>query len=104
MSMPSRKRAARRPRVTLCPDTIDRSRQSYVAAIARAREFDAAPNALLDKATSLLTVHWGRANWASRATILKTVDWLLQVAINHPAPAAKGRLGQGGLRIGPARA
>jgi hypothetical protein len=75
-----------------------------VAAIARAREFDAAPNALLDKATSLLTAHWGRASWASRVAILKTVDWLLQVAIHHPAPAAKTRPGQGALRIGPARA
>jgi hypothetical protein len=104
MSMPGRKKAAPRPQTPLSPDAIDRERQSYVAAIARAREFDAAPNALLDKATSLLTAHWGRANWASRATILKTVDWLLQVAINHPAPAAKTRSGPSGFRIGPARA
>jgi len=88
--MRARKKAA--PRPLLCPDTIDRSRQGYVAAIERARKFDAAPNAMLDKATSLLTAHWGRANWASRAAILKTVDWLLQVAIHHPAP--KSRTGQ----------
>lgn len=89
--MPSRKKAGPRPHVTLCPDTIDRTRQSYVATIARARAFEAAPNELLDKATSLLTAHWGRANWASRAAILKTVDWLLRVAINHRAPSPKGR-------------
>jgi hypothetical protein len=104
MSMPSRKKATPRPRVPLCPETIDRSRQTYVAAIERARAFDAAPKALLDNATSLLTAHWGRASWASRAAILKTVDWLLQVAINHPAPASKGRAVQSPMRAGPERA
>ena len=102
--MPGRKKAARRPRSSICPDAIDRARQTYVAAIERARAFDATPNALLDKATSLLTAHWGHANWASRAAILKTVDWLLQVAINHPAPAPKGRAVQSPMRAGPARA
>jgi hypothetical protein len=102
--MPGSKKAAPRPRNLLSPDSIDRTRQSYVATIARARAFDAAPNALLDKATSLLTAHWARANWASRATILKTVDWLLQVAINHPAPAAKNRTTRRNrMRLGPAR-
>ena len=101
--MPPRKRAISRPRTTLCPSTIDRTRQSYVAAIERARSFDAAPNALLDKATSLLTAHWGRADWTSRAAILKTVDWLMQVAINHPAPAPRSRPAPGALRIGSTR-
>jgi hypothetical protein len=100
--MRARKKVASRP--VLCPDTIDRTRQTYVAAIARARAFDATPNAMLDKATSLLTTHWGRSDWASRAAILKTVDWLLQVAIHHPAPAPKARLPQGALRSGQARA
>jgi hypothetical protein len=103
MAMPTRK-AAPRARRDICPDTIDRTRQSYVVAIARAREFDATPNAMLDKATSLLTAHWGRSDWASRAAILKTVDWLLQVAIHHPAPSAKAKPPQGALRAGPARA
>lgn len=98
--MRARKKAALRP--TPCPDMIDRTRQSYVAAIARARAFDATPNAMLDKATSLLTAHWGRSDWASRAAILKTVDWLLQVAIHHPAPKARPQ--QGAMRIGQARA
>jgi hypothetical protein len=102
MAMRAKKKAA--PRPVVCPDTIDRTRQSYVAMIARARVFDAAPNAMLDKATSLLTAHWGRASWTSRAAILKTVDWLLQVAIHHPAPAPKTRPSQGGLRTGSARA
>ncbi len=102
--MRARNRAAPRPRVTLSPDTIDRARQSYVAEIARARESRAAPEALLDKATSLLTAHWGRANWNSRAAILKTVDWLLQVAIQHPTPAPKSRGLQSTMRASPARA
>ena len=98
--MRARKKTAQRP--ALSPDTIDRTRQAYVAAIARARAFDATPNAMLDKATSLLTAHWGRSDWASRAAILKTVDWLLQVAIHHPAP--KARSPQGAMRTGQARA
>ncbi len=100
--MRARKKTAQRP--ALCPDTIDRTRQSYVAAIARARAFDTTPNAMLDKATSLLTAHWGRSDWASRAAILKTVDWLLQVAIHHPAPTPKARSPQGAMRTGQARA
>lgn len=102
--MPGRKKAAARRHAAICPETIDLARQSYVAAIARARAFDAAPNALLDNATSLLTVHWGHASWASRATILKTVDWLLQVAINHPAPSPMSNAAQRPMRTGPARA
>lgn len=99
--MRARKKPAVRPEV--CPQTIDRKRQSYVAEIARAREFDSAPNALLDKATSLLTAHWARSSWASRAAILKSVDWLLQVAIRHPAPAAKSRGLHRAMRTAPAR-
>lgn len=102
MAMRAKKKTG--PRPVVCPETIDRTRQSYVAMIARARAFDARPNAMLDKATSLLTAHWGRADWASRAAILKTVDWLLQVAIRHPAPATKSRPAQPALRAASARA
>jgi hypothetical protein len=102
--MRARKKAAARPREHICPETIDRTRQSYVVEIARAREFGATPEVLLDKATSLLTAHWARANWNSRAAILKTVDWLLQVAIQHPAPAPKTRGVQGAIRPVPVRA
>ncbi len=100
--MRTRKKAA--PRPVVCPDHIDRTRQSYVATIARARQFDSAPNAMLDKATSLLTAHWGRADWTSRAAILKTVDWLLQIAIQHPAPVRKASAAKFALRAGAARA
>jgi|EndMetStandDraft_4_1072995.scaffolds.fasta_scaffold326024_2 hypothetical protein len=73
-------------RRTLSPAAIDRQRQFHVATIARARALGENRNALLDKATSLLTTHWGMSTWDGRAAILKTVDWLLQVALNNPAP------------------
>lgn len=85
--MPVRaKTAARRPVSTVRPDAIDRQRQDYVATIQQARALGAGQHALLENANSLLTVHWAHASWASRATILKTVDWLLQVALNNPTP------------------
>lgn len=97
--MPGRKKAPLRPRPDICPQTIDRMRQSYVATITRARAFEAAPDIILDKATALLTQHWGKADWTSRAAILKSVDWLLRVAIEHPAPKTR----PGPLRAGSAR-
>lgn len=88
--MPVRaKTAARRPISTIRPKAIDRQRQTYVATIQQARALGAGQHALLEKANSLLTVHWAHASWASRATILKTVDWLLQVALNNPAPKTR---------------
>lgn len=65
------------------PAQIDRLRESYVSMIGTARQFDQGPNAFLDKAHRLLTTHWAHATWASRAAILKSVDWLVQVGINH---------------------
>ena len=83
------KTAARRPVSTICPDAIDRQRQNCMATIQQVRALGAGQHALLEKASSLLTVHWAHANWASRATILKTVDWLLQVALNNPTPKTR---------------
>lgn len=77
LSRPAKKPPAARPA------QIDRLRESYVAMICTARKFNSEPNAFLDKAHSLLTTHWAHATWASRTTILKSVDWLLQVGINH---------------------
>ncbi len=81
--------ASRRPVSIIRPDAIDRQRQAHVVTIQQARAIGAGQNALLEKANSLLTVQWAHTTWASRVTILKTVDWLLQVAINHPAPKAR---------------
>ena len=83
------KAAVRRPSSTIRPADIDRQRQIYVATINQARMIGAGQHALLEKASSLLTVHWAHANWTSRATILKTVDWLLQVALNNPSPKVR---------------
>ena len=83
------KTVARRPVSTIRPEAIDRQRRNYVATIQQARALGAGQHALLEKANSLLTVHWAHASWASRATILKTVDWLLQVALNNPVPKTR---------------
>ena len=83
------KATARRPVSAIRPDAIDRQRQDCVATIQRVRALGAGQHALLEKANSLLTVHWAHASWASRATILKTVDWLLQVALNNPTPKTR---------------
>jgi hypothetical protein len=64
-----------------------------MATINRARSLGETGNRLLDKAQNLLTAHWGSADWASRAGILKTVDWLLQVALHHPQPTRAGGRG-----------
>jgi hypothetical protein len=62
-------------------------RDRYVEMIALTRKIDAHPSALVDKAHRLLTRHWGRSDWGTRANILKTVDWLLNVAMIHPGVA-----------------
>jgi hypothetical protein len=74
------------------PAAIDRERQVHMATIARARSLGEQGNALLDKAQSLLTAHWGVATWDSRAAILKTVEWLLGAALHNPQPTPKPRL------------
>ncbi len=86
--MPATAKTAPRQR-TLSPAAIDRQRQLQVATIARARALGEDRNALLDKATRLLTVHWGSSDWAARAAILKTVDWLLRVALHNRQPSPK---------------
>jgi len=76
---------------TATPAQIDRMRDRYVEMIAMARKFDPHPSAMIDKAHRLLTRHWGNSDWASRAAILKTVDWLLKVAMIYPAPSKEVR-------------
>ena len=75
----------------LSPAAIDRQRQIHMTTIARARALGEQRNTLLNKAQSLLTLHWGEGSWDSRETILKTVDWLLRVALHNPQPATRGR-------------
>lgn len=73
------------------PAAIDRQRQIYVATIRQARALGEDGNPLLDKAQNLLTSHWGDANWSARVAILKTVDWLLRVALHNPLPEPRAR-------------
>jgi hypothetical protein len=78
---------------TASPAQIDRTRERYVEMIALARKFDSAPSAMIDNAHRLLTRHWGRSDWAARAAILKSVDWLLKVALINPSPAKSSTAG-----------
>lgn len=80
--------AAKRTRTA--PNVIDCQRQTYIALIGQARALGSG-NALVDKAQSLLTAHWGQATWETRGAILKSVDWLLRVALHHPLPPSKAR-------------
>lgn len=79
--------AAAPAKQSICPDTIDRRRAAYVAEIDRIRALQSGSNDILEKADSLLTAHWAHASWTSRAAILRSVDWLLRIAIHHRAPA-----------------
>ena len=90
VAMPSKnRRSSRRSDTkrskTATPAQIDRTRDRYVEMIALARQFDSHSTAMIDRAHRLLTRHWGNSDWASRAAILKTVDWLLKVAMIYPA-------------------
>ena len=89
MPVRAKAKSSRHPVSSVRPEAIDRQRQDYVITIQRAGALGAGQHALLDKANSLLTVHWAHASWSSRATILKTVDWLLQVALNNPSPKTR---------------
>jgi hypothetical protein len=53
-----------------------------------------APGSFVHKANMLLTFGWSRASWRSRAGIIRTVDWLLQM--EH---AYRGRLEDGGCEL-----
>jgi hypothetical protein len=57
--------------------------------MARACALGESSNPMIEKAQSLLTTRWGAADWRSRAEILKTVDWLLQIALNNRHPGLK---------------
>lgn len=87
LEMPSPKRRVAPAKQSICPDTIDRRRAAYVAEIDRIRALQSGSNDILEKADSLLTAHWAHASWTSRAAILRSVDWLLRIAIHHRAPA-----------------
>ena len=41
------------------------------------------PGSFTHKAQTLLTFGWSRATWRSRAGILRTVDWLLDLERAH---------------------
>jgi len=75
-----------KPPPKLRPAAIDKARGDAMALIERQRRAGGEDNVLLDKASRLLTQHWSKANWAARATLIKTADWLIRVAAANPAP------------------
>ena len=72
----------------LRPGAIDKARTDAMVLIDRQQRFGDAGNVFLDKARRLLTQHWAKADWAARATLLKTADWLIRVAAANPGPTA----------------
>jgi predicted lipid-binding transport protein (Tim44 family) len=81
-------RTAPKPGAKPSPAAIDKARSQAMALIERRRDRDG--NAFLNKARLLLTRHWAKADWAARATLLKTAGWLIRVAAN-PAPRVIAR-------------
>ncbi len=72
------------------PAAIDRARRHHLSTIEKFRVLTGEANAFVEKAQRLLTTHWAHATWASRAEILKSVDWLLRVATSAPDPRRHG--------------
>jgi hypothetical protein len=54
-------------------------RDRHLATIDGLRRRNGAPNAFAAKALTLLTRGWGLANWTTRADLLRTAAWLLQL-------------------------
>ena len=78
---------AAKPRTALRPAAIDKARANAMAAIVRRRGAGGEADALLDKAHRLLTRHWAKADWATRATLIETAGWLTQVAAGSKGDA-----------------
>jgi hypothetical protein len=49
-----------------------------------------APGSFVHKAQRLLTLGWSRASWRSRAGIIRTVDWLLEMERVHRSGLKEG--------------
>jgi len=79
-------KAKARPR----PAAIDRARTDAMALIERRRSPNGEANIFLDKAQALLTRHWAKADWAARASLVKTAGWLIRVAAS-PEGGARPR-------------
>jgi hypothetical protein len=55
-------------------------RDEQVTTITMLRSGRGAPSPFLRKAETLLTRYWARADWQAREEILRTVQWLLNMA------------------------
>jgi hypothetical protein len=78
-------------RAKLRPAVIDKARAEAMALIERRRDLNDEGSVFLDKARRLLTRHWARADWTTRATLIETAGWLIRVAT--ASPGARRRQG-----------
>lgn len=85
VAAPKAVKAKARPR----PAAIDGARADAMALIERRRGFGET-DLFLDKAQALLTRHWAKADWAARASLVKTAGWLIRVAA-RPEGSARPR-------------
>jgi hypothetical protein len=70
-------------------------RKRKMAEISSLRRQGHVPGSFADKAQTLLTRGWSKHSWRSRESILRTVDWLLQMERMHLALADRtGPLGK----------
>jgi len=70
-----------RPKVSYATraSSIASQRESRLSEIESLRRGSPVTESFVDKAETLLTQRWSRANWRSREQLLRTVDWLLRM-------------------------
>ena len=68
--------------------SIASQRESRLSEIESLRRVGLAPAAFLDKAQTLLTQGWSKANWRSHEQLLRAVDWLFRMERAHRNPLA----------------
>jgi hypothetical protein len=67
-------------------------RDSLMSEIEILRSRATAPGSSIDKAGTLLTRHWSKADWQTREEILRAARWILNVGRIHSVTAgAKAR-------------
>jgi hypothetical protein len=93
---PLPKPAGRKPKPVRVVRAVERlgrqqmidQRDRCMAEIVRVRRESATPNSFFDKARQLLTKHWSASSWRSRADILRTAEWLVDVGRRDVANGA----------------
>lgn len=68
-----------RPNYTNRVKAIALERERRMADVRSLAGQNLAPGSFVHKARTLLTLGWSKATWRSRASIIHTVDWLLDL-------------------------